>query len=508
MSAMDIKALNNQIARILIAKNIVTREVVRSFAPEVKPGHDLGQVLVKRGMLNENQYKQIYNHVVAQLGGPPAQAPAQSSQPEPSVPRETAPPRHAPPKTAAPPKSGSERQIPPKTRKRPTDKAKDLLPSQFRENYEISGTKQTVPEPTAASTLEEIMIFARQKGASDLHLNPDSPIMLRRFGRLIRIGEPLRADQIEHIIENALDASKLEELKSEGDLELAYTVPNHGRFRTTFSEERFGWNFTCRVIDSGVRPFDTTGLPSSTESLTHWAQGLVLLTGPLGCGKSSTMATLVELVNQDRHEHIITIENPIEIIFKPKKCQISQREVDRHTLSPANALRGALRQDPDILMVGELRDLETIRLAVSAAETGHLVFGTMNTTNATRTINRLIESFPPNEQVIVRTMISESLRGVISQQLVPLKDGTGVVPAYEVLIITKAISNMIRKEATHQIESAMVSGRQMGMVLLDDSLKNLVDKGLVEGSEAFYRATNPKNFKAYAPENLREILNA
>jgi twitching motility protein PilT len=355
--------------------------------------------------------------------------------------------------------------------------------------------------------MDELLVYTRGAKASDLHLAPGRPIMLRRHGKLEPVSdETLSARAIEHIIENGINAEDMNELRVSGDLEIAHSIPGHGRYRMTFCEQRYGYALTARVIDEKVRPFEECGLPESCRVLTQWAQGMVLITGPLGCGKSSTLASLVELVNQDRPEHIISIENPIEVIYEPKKCQISQREVGRHTLSPGNALRGALRQDPDILVVSELRDLETIRLAISAAETGHLVFGTMNTNNATRTINRLIDAFPPDEQGIMRIMISESMRGIISQQLIPRKDGRGVVPAYEVLVVNRAVANMIRKDSTHQIESAMVSGRAFGMVLLDESLERLVKDDVIEGAEAFYRASNPKKFKQYAPPEMQAMF--
>ncbi len=221
----------------------------------------------------------------------------------------------------------------------------------------------------------------------------------------------------------------------------------------------------------------------------------MLVTGPVGCGKSSTLATLVEMVNQERHDHVITIEDPIEIVYEPAHCRITQRQIGPHTLTRDAALRAALREDPDIIVISEMRDLDTIRLAVSAAETGHLVFGTMNTTNAARTLYRLIDSFPPEEQGIIRNMISESLRGVISQQLVPRKDGQGMIPAYEVLLINTAVANMIRKDEAHQLHTAMLTGKGSGMVLLDDSLRGLLERGLVDVADVIPRATVAKDFE-------------
>jgi twitching motility protein PilT len=298
-------------------------------------------------------------------------------------------------------------------------------------------------------------------------------------------------------VESALDPSRLAEFDGRGDMEFVYELEGWGRYRATFLRQRRGCDITVRVVPDKVRSFEETGLPESCRELTKWAQGMVLVTGPVGCGKSSTLAALVDLVNQERHDHIITLEEPIEMIYPPARCRITQRQIGRDTRSQEAALRAALREDPDIIVIAELRDLETIRLAVSAAETGHLVFGTMNTVNASRTLFRLVDSFPPEEQGVVRNMISESLRGVICQQLLPLLDGSGSVPAFEVLLVTSAVANMIRKEETHQIGTAMLTGKSQGMVILDESLKALVEKGLVDPREAQARAMNPKDFEKY-----------
>ncbi len=256
-------------------------------------------------------------------------------------------------------------------------------------------------------------------------------------------------------------------------------------------KQRDGYKITARLIPMEIPKFEATGMTNSCANLTKWAQGLVLITGPAGCGKTTTLAVLVELINQAKYDHIVTIEQPIEIVYEPKKSQITQREVNLHTLTIHAALRAALREDPDILVVSELRDLQTKQLAISAAETGHLVFGTMNTVNAAQTISRLIDSFPADEQPIIRNMVSESLRGVISQQLVPKKDGSGVVPAYEILIVNNPIANLIREGKISQINNAITTGRAAGMVLLDTSLEQLVKNNVISKEEALDRATNP-----------------
>ncbi len=515
---MDHKALNQLIAKIVIAKNIVPRSLVQACVPEVTTRRDLGQVMVSHGYITPDQCNKIMSYIERKYGALPSTQesnasydyrPAPAQSPPAPQPREPEPYVEPPSPSYSPPSQSGGSSAHVKNKKVGKGKeASTVLPESFRieKGTESSGI-QPPQSPGPQSSMDEILAYARKVKASDVHFTPAAPITLRRFGVLQQVGQNvLSASDIERIVTEILDAAQLEELKTTGDLELSYTLAGYGRHRMTVAEQRFGWDFSCRLVDKTVRSFSEVGLPESCESLTHWAQGMVLITGPLGCGKSSTMAALVELVNRDRREHIITVENPIELVYQPKLCQITQREVGKHTLSPANALKGALRQDPDILVVSELRDLETIRLAVSAAETGHLVFGTMNTANAMRTIGRLVDSFPPDEQDIMRNMISESLRGIISQQLIPRLDGKGVVPAFEVLMVTKAVSNLIRKNNLHQIESAMVSGRGSGMVLLDHSLKALVDQKIISGEEAFYRSSNPKNFSSYAPAELKGML--
>jgi twitching motility protein PilT len=361
------------------------------------------------------------------------------------------------------------------------------------------GPKVTAPASIGAgSSWQELLAFARQSDAADLHISAGNPVLLRRYGALQAATQaPTDQEQVRAWVESALDPGQLEAFEAEGDLEFIYTLPHYGRYRVTLLKQRRGWDLTARVIPDRIRSMEEAGLPEPCRELTKWAQGLVLVTGPVGSGKSSTLATLVDMVNQERHDHIISIEEPIEILYPPSHCRITQRQVGPHTLSRDAALRAALREDPDIIVISELRDLDTIRLAVSAAETGHLVFGTMNTANASRTLNRLIDSFPPDEQGIVRNMISESLRGVISQQLLPRKDGAGMLPAFEVLLVTGAVANMIRKDEVHQLATAMLTGKTSGMVLLDDSLRYLVERGLVDPAEAMLRATNPKDFEKY-----------
>ena len=340
--------------------------------------------------------------------------------------------------------------------------------------------------------LNLILLLARQQEASDVHLCANNPLVFRKQGQLLTVSEEvLSAKKAEDLIRNALPLETVKIFDTTGDTEYVHSIPNQGRFRMSLMKQRDGWDLTVRLIPMRIPSPEEIGLTQHCLNLTKWAQGMVLVTGPAGCGKTTTLSSLVDVVNGHRADHIITIESPIEIVYKPNKCQITQREVGMHTMSQSNALRAALREDPDILVVSELRDLKTIQLAISAAETGHLVFGTMNTVNAGQTISKLIDSFPADEQGIMRNMISESLRGVICQQLVPKKDGKGMVPAFEVLIVNHSVGSMIREGKISQLNNVMTTGKSYGMQLMDNSLQTLAVNGIIEKSEALDRAINP-----------------
>ncbi len=342
------------------------------------------------------------------------------------------------------------------------------------------------------SDLNMILILARQQGASDVHLSANNPLIFRKLNQLLTLSqEILTAKKAEDLIRTALPLDIVKVFDATGDAEYVHTIPGNGRFRMSLMKQRDGWELTVRLIPVKIPTPKEIGLSDACINLTKWAQGLVLVTGPAGCGKTTTLSSLVEIVNGHRAEHIITIESPIEIVFKPNKCQITQREVGSHTMSQNNALRAALREDPDILIISELRDLKTIQLAISAAETGHLVFGTMNTVNAMQTISKLIDSFPADEQGIMRNMLSESLRGVICQQLIPKKDGSGMVPAFEVLIVNQPVASSIREGKISQLNNVMTTGRSFGMQLMDSSLQTMANGGLISNTDALDRATNP-----------------
>ncbi len=344
-------------------------------------------------------------------------------------------------------------------------------------------------------TLDQILIKAVEAKASDVHVHGGAPLQMRVNGQLkeLRTGV-LDAQSVESILKDALEPAQRKLLDENWDFDVALALPGVGRFRASFYKQQRGWDAVFRTIPPQPPTLESLGLPASLAKLTDYHQGLVLVTGPAGSGKSSTLAALVSLLNATRTDHIITVEDPIEYVHTPQNCMVNQRQANKHTLSFANALRAALREDPDIIAIGELRDLETIQLAISAAETGHLVMGTLHTNNAVRTINRILDVFPPKQQSQIRAMVSESLRAIVSQRLVLSADGTRRIPALEILYVKPSVSNLIREEKTFQIRSVMQTARTDGMCLLDDSLHDLVKSGQVTKAEARRHAEDPKRF--------------
>jgi twitching motility protein PilT len=336
------------------------------------------------------------------------------------------------------------------------------------------------------SSVDEYLVVAQQAGASDIHLGVNAPPIWRLHGILQPIWPntaKLTSEETAALAEGFLtDAQKIQ-LNERGDADFAYANA-FGRFRTSVVRQRLGIDLVFRIVNTQVRTMDELGLPESLKLLTRYQNGLILVTGSVGSGKSTTLAALVEQVNLDRREHIITLEDPIEYLFEPKGCHITQREVHTHTRSFSAALRGALREDPDVIMVGEMRDLETISLAITAAETGHLVLGTLHTSNASRTLDRLLDVFPVDQQEQIRIMVSESLRGIISQQLVPRADGKGRVLALETLTNTPAVANVIREGKTYMLPGIIQTGKRQGMQLMSDALAALQGQGLISAEEA------------------------
>ncbi|HWL54788.1 MAG TPA: type IV pilus twitching motility protein PilT [Chthoniobacteraceae bacterium] len=345
----------------------------------------------------------------------------------------------------------------------------------------------------AQQTLDHVdryLLVGQESGASDIHLGVNSRPIWRRHGLLepIWLQAPiLTAEDTHRLAYGFLTEPQKKQLEEQGDVDFAYATP-FGRFRTSVVRHRLGVDLVFRIISTQLRSMDELGLPESLKLLTQYHNGLVLVTGAVGSGKSTTLAALINEVNQNRKDHIITLEDPIEYVISSKGCHVTQREVHTHTESFGTALRGALREDPDVIMVGEMRDLETIQLAITAAETGHLVLGTLHTGNASRTLDRVLDVFPTDQREQIRIMVSESLRGVISQQLVPKADGNGRVLALEVLVNTPAVGNVIREGRTFMLPGIIQTGRKLGMKLMDDSLMELYDQKLITQEEAIARA--------------------
>jgi len=338
--------------------------------------------------------------------------------------------------------------------------------------------------------VDEYLAAGQRAGASDIHLGVNSPPVWRLHGMLQPMGPDapsLTADETAIMAGSLLSEVQQLQLNERGHVDFACTS-SFGRFRASVVRQRLGIDLVFRIINTQVRTMDELGLPESLKLLTRYQNGLILVTGSVGSGKSTTLSALVEQVNLERRDHIITLEDPIEYLFEPKGCHITQREVPTHTRSFSTALRSALREDPDVIMVGEMRDLETISLAITAAETGHLVLGTLHTGSASRTLDRLLDVFPVDQQDQIRIMVSESLRGIISQQLVPDVDGKSRVLALEVLTNTPAVANVIREAKTYMLPGIIQTGKKQGMQLMDDALMALYERGAISGEEACARA--------------------
>jgi len=335
-----------------------------------------------------------------------------------------------------------------------------------------------------------------QQAGSDLHLRCGEPPILRRHGEMVRLEDepPLDDPTLLRMLNVIMPERNRSEYSETNDTDFAYEISGLARFRANAFRERKGAGAVLRVIPAKVVSAEELGITTEVQALCHLTKGLVLVTGPTGSGKSTTLCALIDLINRTRTDHVITIEDPIEFVHDNIKCLVNQREVHNHTDSFKDALRAALREDPDILLVGEMRDLETISIAIETAETGHLVFGTLHTTTAASTVDRIIDQFPPDRQQQIRVMLSESLKGVIAQTLLP-KIGGGRVAALEVLIVTPAISNLIREGKTFQIPSSMQTGKQHGMVMLNDSLFDLVQKKVVEPRDAYLKAVDKVSFE-------------
>ena len=342
--------------------------------------------------------------------------------------------------------------------------------------------------------ITELLAFSAKNGASDLHLSAGLPPMIRVDGDVRRINlPPMEHKEVHALIYDIMNDKQRKDYEEFFETDFSFEVPGVARFRVNAFNQNRGAGAVFRTIPSKVLSMEDLGMGKVFQKIAETPRGIVLVTGPTGSGKSTTLAAMIDYINNTRYEHILTIEDPIEFVHESKKCLLNQREVHRDTLGFAEALRSALREDPDIILVGEMRDLETIRLALTAAETGHLVFGTLHTTSAAKTIDRVVDVFPAEEKSMVRSMLSESLQAVISQTLMK-KNGGGRVAAHEIMIGTPAIRNLIREDKVAQMYSAIQTGAGLGMQTLDQCLQGLVQKGLVSREAAREKAKNPDSF--------------
>jgi twitching motility protein PilT len=348
-----------------------------------------------------------------------------------------------------------------------------------------------------------------EQGASDLHLISGQPPALRIRGDIERIKyKVLDNDDLRSMLYEITPEHKVKSFEETGDVDFAYEIPGLARYRANFFMQRRGVGAVFREIPSTIMTAEQLGLPPVLSKLAGLPRGLVLVTGPTGSGKSTTLASIVDVANRNRKDHIITVEDPIEFVHQSRGCIVNHREVGLHTQSFSSALRGALREDPDIILVGEMRDLETISLAIEAASTGHLVFSTLHTSSAWKTVDRVIEVFPSSEQPLIRSTLADGLRAVISQTLFKRIDKKGRVVALEILIANPAVRNLIREAKTHQIPSMVQTGKKYGMILLDDYIMELFQKRQISAEEAYAKANEKSRFRPLLnapPEDFTEV---
>jgi twitching motility protein PilT len=356
--------------------------------------------------------------------------------------------------------------------------------------------------------IDSFFKFMMEQKASDLHLSTGNQPMLRIHGDLVRIdAPPLERDDLKALVYEIAPETKIKTFEETGDVDFGYEYPGFARYRANFLNQKNGIAAVFRLIPSKVLTLEDLGLPPVLKRFANLKKGMVLVTGPTGSGKSTTLAAMIDFANLHRKDHIITVEDPIEFVHRSQQSLVNQREVGVHTRSFASALRGALREDPDIILVGEMRDLETIELALTAAATGHLVFGTLHTSNAPKTIDRIIDVFPTNQQNQVRAGLSESLKGVVAQNLFKRIDQPGRCAALEILVCDAPIANLIREGKTHQIAGMMQVGKKKGNQPLDDAIMDLLRTGKVSPEEAYEKSSDKKKFRALLknpPDDLED----
>jgi twitching motility protein PilT len=342
----------------------------------------------------------------------------------------------------------------------------------------------------------DILIEVMERGASDLHMTAGSPPMVRERGKLTALDYPqLDPTDVREIVYSILSNEQRKKLETDWQIDLAYSIPGRARFRVNAYFQRASLGAAFRLIPQEMPRLDDLGLPATIRDFTKKPRGFVLVTGPTGSGKSTTLASMLDLINEERQEHIMTVEDPIEFLHRHKRCIVNQREIGADAQTFSMALKAALRQDPDVILVGEMRDLDTISTALTAAETGHLVFATLHTQDTAQTVDRIVDVFPPAQQHQVRVQLSVALQGIVTQQLLPTADGQGRVAATEVLVPTSAVRNLIREGKTHQIYSALQTGATHGMQTMDTSLAELVRKQKITRELAESRSTSPEELR-------------
>jgi len=436
----------------------------------------LGEILVERGVLTQAQLEKVLRARQQMITKQRAKSAVEKALPEPE------------PEAARTPIAAVSLA---KSAERPRPPAGEG--SADRPHSQPGAAGRAASGASEEASLLALLRQGIERGASDVHIHAGNPLRLRLHGRFEAAGDQAVApDAAERMLRSAFTPEQAERFDARGEVDFAWSVPGLGRFRVNVYRQLRGIDGVFRSIPARVPTLQDLGLPTSLAKFTNYHQGLVLVTGPANCGKSSTLAALVDLINEERAEHILTVEDPIEVLHPAKRCVVNQRTVGPHTGSFARALRAALREDPDVIVIGELRDLETISLALTAAETGHLVFATLHTSGAIRTLNRIVGAFPADQQDQVRSMVSESMRAVISQRLVPAADGKRRVPALELLVNNKAVGNMIRENKAFQLQSVMQMGAAQGMGLLDDSLAKLVKEKVVAKEEALRHCEDPR----------------
>lgn len=345
--------------------------------------------------------------------------------------------------------------------------------------------------------ITDLLNFVRKVRASDLHLSPNCPPMARVNGEIRQADLPaLSPEEVHTLVYDIMNDAQRKAYEEDLEIDFSCQFSELGRFRVNVFKGFYGDTAVMRGIEQTVHSFEELGLPSIIKKMVTRDKGLILVTGPTGSGKSTTLSVIIDYINQHQRKHIITVEDPIEFVHTNKKSLINHREVGSHTHSFAKALRSALREDPDVIVVGEMRDLETTSLAITAAETGHLVFGTLHTINATKTIDRIIDQYPSDRQAQIRTMVSESIVGIVSQVLLK-REGSGRVAAFEIMAGTPAVSNMIRENKTYQLRSILQTGSQFGMITMEQSLKSLYTQKLIKAEDALTFVENPDEFKKY-----------